>query len=226
MGGIANAVGDIVGGAVDAVGSAIGAVADGVGSIAGGALGGISSIFGDVLEGVGGAAGGIFDAVGGIVGGAADFLNPLNFFENVGGLASDLLPGPLGDIAGAVFNLPGNIAGAIGGFAEGVFSGDLIGSIGKVVGDATGAVGGAVGAVGGAVAQGADGLIGAFETNLDKMNSIFDQITSLDPESKTYQADLLRLQNSLEQLTQANTMISQMLSKLNELSERIIQNMR
>ncbi len=219
-----NAVGNIVGGAVDAVGSAIGSVADGVGSIAGGALGGISSIFGDILESVGGVAGGIFDAVGGIVGGAADFLNPLNFFENVGGLASDLLPGPLGDIAGAAFALPGNIAGAIGGFAEGVFSGDLIGSIGKFVGEATGA--GPADEAGGAVAQGADGLIGAFETNLDRMNSIFDQITNLDPDSKTYQADLLRLQNSLEQLTQANTMISQMLAKLNELSDRIIQNMR
>ena len=219
MGGVADAIGDVVGGAVDAVGSAIGAVADGVGSIAGGSpLGGITSIFGDVLDSFGGIAGGIFDAVGGVVGGAADFLNPLNFFEGIGNLAGELLPGPLGDIAGAIGSAPSSIADAIGGFAGNIFGGDLLGQLGNLPGLA--------GAQQASSGQGADKLIGGFEKNLNQMNSIFDQITNLDPNAPDYQAQLLKLQHQLEQLTQANTMISQMLAKLNELSDRIIQNMR
>jgi prefoldin subunit 5 len=69
-------------------------------------------------------------------------------------------------------------------------------------------------------------LLNAFAKNADAMNSIFDKLANLDPTSADYQSQLFNLQQQLNQLQQANTMISQIMSKMNELADRVIQNLR
>jgi hypothetical protein len=135
MGGIVHAVEDAIGGAVDAVGSALGAVTGGISSAVGDLAdaAGLPSQVGDALEnfadiGLGGLTGGI----GGAIGDAAGFLDPLGFFGNaagdIGGLATDLLPG-LGNVFGAIGDSGFPFADMLGGAAE-----NLIGSNGILSG--------------------------------------------------------------------------------------------
>jgi hypothetical protein len=158
--------------------------------------------------------------VGGVIGGVADFLNPLDFFSNalggIGDLVGGILPGPLGDIGKAITDPVFNFAGGVADFAGNVVGGDVFGAIAAVVPDG----------VTGPQPGGTDQLLDAFAKNADAMNSVFDKLANLDPTSADYQSQLFNLQQQLNQLQQANTMISQIMSKMNELADRVIQNLR
>jgi len=216
---IGNAIGDVVdavGGAVTdvagAVGSAVGSVADGVGAVAGGAidgLSGIGSIFGDVLESVGGVGQDVPGGIGGAVGDIANFLNPVDFFQNVGGLVGDLFAGPLGDIAKAITDPIFNFAEGIASFAKSVFSGDLLNVIKNTITDYP-------------ISQiPAEAFKESLANTADTMNGIFEAVIKLDPSSSDFPTQLANVQQQVQQLGATETLIGQMLDNINEMAKRI-----
>lgn len=85
------------------------------------------------------------------------------------------------------------------------------------------AVGGGTAASGGGVEQNMLEAAGGVEA---KMNDAMDKLSKLDPDSKTYQQDMMKLQKQMQNAQQLLQMISQMLSAMHQSKQGIIQNMR
>jgi len=209
----AQAVGGAVSDVAEAVGSAVGAVAEGVAKTAEAGvdqLSGIGSLFGDVLETVGTAAEGLLGTAGAIIGDVANFLNPVDFFQNVGGLVGDLFSGPLGDIAGAITDPLFDFAEGIAGFAQGVFSGDLVRSLENVITDYP------------ISRLPAEALQETLGNTADAMNGVFEAVVNLNPASPDFPSRLADLQQQIQQLGDSDTIIGQMLDNINELAKRTL----
>lgn len=209
----AQTVGAAVSDAAEVVGSAVGSVAEGVAKTAEAGvdqLSGIGSVFGDVLETVGTSAEGLLGSAGGIIGDVANFLNPVDFFQNVGSLFGDLFSGPLGDIAGAITDPLFNFAEGIAGFAQDVFSGDLIRTLENVITDYP------------ISRLPAEALQKTLGNTADAMNGVFETLVNLNPASPDFSSQLADLQQQIQQLGDSDTIIGQMLDNMNELTKRIL----
>ena len=207
----------VTGGAIGAIGSAVGSVTNGITSLTSeptSRIGGLPSAFGDSLEVFGKIDSGITRTIGGVIGNTAEILSPQEFFQDLaqgaGHLAGDLLPATLGSIGNVLAEPALNFGNAIGGFAENVFGGDLVGSLENGISDVP------------VLRLPFDLLQNSFEKNVLSISGIFDQLKTFDPVAPDYHSQFLSIRVQIGQLSQADITINRIMGRMKDFTERLI----
>lgn len=218
MGEVSKVIGSVAGGSVAAIDSAIGTAAEGISKLTANVVSGISdvpSVLENSRQTFETKLGNVTDLIGGTIGDVAAMPDPLDFFQEtahgITGLVGELLPGSLTDI-GKTLTDPGlDYGGAIAGFADNVFGGGLVDSIENIITEIP------------LARLPLQLLTDTFERNILAMTSIFDDLFKQDPVAPDYHSQIFTVRVKLGRLELSDTVISRVLTRMHELTERITQ---
>jgi len=218
MGEVTKSIGSVAEGSVAAIGSAIGTAADGISKLTVTGVSGISdvpSVLENSLQTFETKLGNVTDLIGGTIGDAAAILDPLDFFQEtadgITALVGELLPGSLTDIGKALTDPVLDFGGAIAGFVDNVFGGGLVDSIENIITEIP------------LARLPLQLLTDTFEKNILAMNSIFDDLIKQDPVAPDYHTQFSTMRLKLSRLELSDTVITQVLTRMHEFTERITQ---
>jgi hypothetical protein len=248
LGGIVKAIGGVVNTVGGLVSGAVGGKPGGGGGL-GGLLGGVFDTFskiggGGFLGMVGGMLGGPIGAVAGNLLGSIVGGGKLPLPSGFGGLLTQLPSlvqkgmealGSLGKGGGMLeglnqaLKLVSDLLGKLGGAQQqkpGIpgLVGQLLPAIQDIIKPpASGQPGGvAPGGVAPGGGKTGDSLVNTGLKAYDQLNGLEKQLENLDPESKTYEQDMLKLKNKMQKIQQMISLVNEMLSMKHQMSMQTI----